>query len=533
MTATIDTMGGQRRYAPHKPSWQRFHGHAAPKASNSGCSGASEVNAYSRQYSHVYRARLEALRKRCVDNAKAALREEGVAEDVVVSDQIIEVSEGTLSIIVGTVVKEMDPKTRRLKVNHDTYGHLGDASTFLFPDNDKAGFQQSMRSLVFDSSKGDTLYLEDESGRVELAPDDDEEDGVSSKSISPLDPNGVTTGVVVAITGKICAEKGVMKVKSVHFAGPPKPASSAMAKPSADEPVLLLVSGLGCGADAPRDAKSGASLALRREMLLEYVTDAAFSGSSVSHILVAGGGINVPKMYESEKENEAKSYGKGKSSSSATSSLAFSLRELDMFLSELLASGIPLDYIPGMHDPTNANWPQRPIHSCLLPNACGYSESFGRTTNPYEGQLSVEGESSGVRVLGTDGLNIADLRRYLATRSDESGEGESDTSEPASCIDALNQTLRYGHIAPTGPSSLPTFPAYDFDPFVLKSRPDIYFAGNCHAFETRMVDDNCNEVKEGGKTRLICVPNFALTGEVVLVKLQSLECEVIEFSDWE
>ena len=532
MTATTVTMG-QRRYAQHKPSWQRFHGHAAPKESNSGCSGASEVNAYSRQYSHAYRARLDALRQRCVDNAKAALREEGVADDVAVSEQIIEVTEGALSIIVGTVVKEMDPKTRRLKVNHDTYGHLGDAATFLFPDSDKVGIQESLRSLVFDSSKGDTLYLEDESGRVELAPEE-AEDGVSSKSSSPLDPNRITTGVVVAITGKICAEKGVMKVKSVHFAGPPKSTSSAIAKPSADEPVLLLVSGLGCGADAPRDAKSGASLALRREMLLEYVTDAAFSGSSsVSHILVAGGGISVPKTNQSDKENEAKSYGKGKSSSSATSNLAFSLRELDMFLSELLASGIPLDYIPGMHDPTNANWPQRPIHSCLLPNACGYSGSFGRTTNPYEGQVTVEGESSGVHVLGTDGLNIADLRRYLATRSDEIGEGEGDTSEPASCIDALNQTLSYGHIAPTGPSSLPTFPAYDSDPFVLKTRPDVYFAGNCDAFETRMIDDNCNEVKEGGKTRLICVPNFALTGEVVLVKLHSLECEVIEFSDWE
>ena len=31
-----------------------------------------------------------------------------------------------------------------------------------------------------------------------------------------------------------------------------------------------------------------------------------------------------------------------------------------MFLGELCASGVPVNYIPGLHDPTNANWPQKP-----------------------------------------------------------------------------------------------------------------------------------------------------------------------------
>ena len=42
----------------------------------------------------------------------------------------------------------------------------------------------------------------------------------------------------------------------------------------------------------------------------------------------------------------------------AAARVASSLRELDLFLSELLASGIPVDYVPGWHDPTNASWPQ-------------------------------------------------------------------------------------------------------------------------------------------------------------------------------
>merc|ERR1712194_95927 len=91
--------------------------------------------------------------------------------------------------------------------------------------------------------------------------------------------------------------------------------------------------------------------------------------------------------------------------------------------------------------------------------------------------------------------------------------------------------------APTGPDSLPTVPS-STDPFVLPHRPTVYFAGNCDKFETRLVDGNGDEMaedataaREKSATRLICVPSFALTGEVVLVKLRSLECEVLSFND--
>jgi hypothetical protein len=72
----------------------------------------------------------------------------------------------------------------------------------------------------------------------------------------------------------------------------------------------------------------------------------------------------------------------------------------------------------------------------------------------------------------------------------------------------------------------------------------VYFAGNCDEFETRLVDGRGDAIDErgaaaasatanyaGAVTRLVCVPSFALTGEVVLVKLRSLECEVLSFSD--
>ena len=161
---------------------------------------------------------------------------------------------------------------------------------------------------------------------------------------------------------------------------------------------------------------------------------------------------------------------------------------------------------------------------------------------------SANKNDGGVKVLGSDGLNIADLRRFLTTitsetsmKDGEEDEATSDKVSASSCIDALNQTLNYGHIAPTGPDSLPTFPSSESDPFVLNTRPTVYFVGNCDEFETRLVDCNGDKIDESaddsskndGKdvTRLVCVPSFALTGEVVMVKLKSLECEVLSFND--
>ena len=424
--------------------------------------------------------------------------------------------------------------------------------------------------------------------------------------------------MVAAVIGRVCGDRGVMKVRSVHFAGPPPPehASSSsllLRGPTTttsgdrtddddddddDGPVLLLVSGLGCGSDSPADAASpggggGSSLAVRREMLLEYLTNPTLSdGASVCRVIVAGGGIGPPRraptaatIRDDGDDREAAGGGGGVGGESsngntggkrrrdynvvaasesstknsrtndAAARVANSLRELDLYLSEMLASGIPVDYVPGWHDPTNASWPQRPLHPCLLPYSASYGDNmFGRGTNPYEcllgGGDGDKGGGDGVRVLGSDGLNVADLRRFLSTKkggdddltADDSGGGVGFAAP--SCIDALHRTFAYGHVAPTGPDSLPTFPSCEFDPFVMSSRPDVYFAGNCDEFETRLVDGRGDAIDErgaaaasatanyaGAVTRLVCVPSFALTGEVVLVKLRSLECEVLSFSD--
>jgi DNA polymerase delta subunit 2 len=140
-----------------------------------------------------------------------------------------------------------------------------------------------------------------------------------------------------------------------------------------------------------------------------------------------------------------------------------------------------------------------------------------------------------VRVLGSDGLNVADLRRFLPQSVTKGGSDGEDELTTVSAIDALNHTFRYGHIAPTGPDSLPMFPSSESDPFILNKRPAVYFSGNCDKFESLLVGANGEEIDSAtsGKdvSRLICIPSFALTGEVVLVNLKTLECEVMSFDD--
>ena len=147
-----------RAYASHKPSWQRFNEYAAPLASSSGAGSAAvsstSTNPYTRQYSHVYSARLTALRNRCITNAKAALSAEGIDEEPVVADKIIEVKEGVWSIIVGTIVKEVDPKRR--PAVETKYNTANDAHSFLFPSDDskdgssgeKNKEQESLKSFM-------------------------------------------------------------------------------------------------------------------------------------------------------------------------------------------------------------------------------------------------------------------------------------------------------------------------------------------------------------------------------------------------
>lgn len=69
-----------------------------------------------------------------------------------------------------------------------------------------------------------------------------------------------------------------------------------------------------------------------------------------------------------------------------------------------------------------------------------------------------------------------------------------------------------------------SYPFQDDDPFVLKSCPHLYFVGNQPEFGTRVIHG-----AEGDQTvRLITVPAFAATKEIVLVDTETLEVSKVE-----
>jgi DNA polymerase delta subunit 2 len=92
-------------------------------------------------------------------------------------------------------------------------------------------------------------------------------------------------------------------------------------------------------------------------------------------------------------------------------------------------------------------------------------------------------------------------------------------------LDLLESTLRWGHLAPTAPDSLPCYPMNEDEPFVLSAAPHIYFAANQTEFRTRLVQG-----EQGQRVRLVLVPKFSTSNTAVLVNLDTLECEPVHFS---
>lgn len=476
----------KRATANHTPQWDGF------------IQGPSSLNQpYNNQYFACYNARLEMLRDRCLSN---------VNESNPIVPKIIELLESKPSTAVGIIIKDISDRPKLDSGYHSSFEGVSYLGTPFEDDNNDGDNQQPFQTFC---SSSDSVFLEDSSGRIELEGD--------------FDMDCLATGIVVAIEGVVGAT-GVLNVSNVHFPSKaPQDTSSADEIVDDDDVKIMLLSGLDCGG-------SDGETSLKRELLVDFLTGhfSTEEGSNIARVVIAGGGCTKPIKPENISPNWS-SGSNNKISAHDKSNITLPVRELDLFLGELVAGGVPVDFIPGLHDPTNANWPQKPMHPCLLPSSGCFINMLSRSTNPYKAKI---GDKS---FLGSDGLNIMDLRRYIAkrviTNDADEVDDEGNMLEPklefkeTSPLEALESALKYNHIAPTGPDSLPTFPFEETDPFVIEDTPHVFFAGNCDDFETKLVKDG--EVV----TRLVCVPSFLKTGKAVILGLKSMECAVIEFAD--
>lgn len=365
--------------------------------------------------------------------------------------------------------------------------------------------------------------LEDESGRLRL--------------IGPfLQSELLVTGCIVAVMGTENAD-GDFEVIDVKIPDLPTHPAPSAAEPSQPGQKVAIVSGLNI------TGEFGDSLAL--DLLMEYLLgesaapSAQASAAQICRLIIAGDSLaeanplalrddHLPHAGTGKKATHKK-YGYDAASYNPAPTL-----QLDLMLSSLLPS-IPITLLPGASDPANVSLPQQPMHAALFPRSRAYASgtaaanpavsadtkaakqklrveevgTFHATTNPSSFTLGNH------LFLGSGGQTIDDVSKYVAD---------------CTPLELMEYTLRWRLVAPTAPDTLWCYPYQTADPFVLQDGqcPHVYFLGNQDKFATTVIEGH-----DGQKTRCIAVPKFSENGEVVLLDLDTLDCEIIKFNVFE
>ena len=309
------------------------------------------------------------------------------------------------------------------------------------------------------------------------------------------------TGCVISVMGSETAD-GEFEVIDVAFPGlpPQSPMGPPKAKKAEGGKYVALVSGLKISGELHES--------LETHLLVEYLLGELTgpqdqsSASQITRLILAGNSLSDASPLSTTREDttsktRSKKYGYD---SSAYNPLP--ITALDNLLSSLLSS-LPVDLMPGDTDPANVSLPQQPIHPTMFPQSKAFlGSTFNSVTNPYECDIG------GVYFVGTSGQTIDDIYKYV-----ECGDR----------LAMMERTLRWRHVAPSCPDTLWSYPFQNMDPFVLEKCPEVYFVGNQPRFETRLIEGS-----KGQRCRMVAVPKFAETGEVVLVDLKTLACEVVK-----
>ncbi|KAF3186150.1 hypothetical protein TWF106_005681 [Orbilia oligospora] len=338
----------------------------------------------------------------------------------------------------------------------------------------------------------DQIMIEDESGRLEL---------VGSK----IKTEDLVTGCVVGVMGTETASGEFEVIDMVLPELPDQNQRPIPKAPSSRRNYVALLSGLNITGNIHESIET--------HLLVEYLLGEAGSPedqektSSISRLIIAGNSLSEPHTQatddavaaaSSSRPIKSKKYGYDAASYNAKPTAV-----LDALLADLCTS-ISVTLMPGETDPANASLPQQRMHPTMFPTAKYYTGStFIPSTNPHACEID------GVRFLGTSGQTIDDVFKYV--------DGDDR-------LEMMERTLRWRLVAPTAPDTLWCYPFQDDDQFVIETCPHVYFVGNQSEFGTRLTHGLNNQ-----EVRLITIPRFSETGELVLVDLETLDCEVISF----
>ncbi|KAK0651846.1 DNA polymerase alpha/epsilon subunit B-domain-containing protein [Cercophora newfieldiana] len=463
---------------------------------------------YKQQFADIYFLRLTKIKPSVEEIASAEWEGTVIGGETAKKvERVLDVRQGELCWVAGTVYVDMPLKPNILEdVSKDRW--ISAPSTV----------QQ-----YFSGDGRDAVMLEDDSGRIRLVGD-------------VLKSHILVTGCIIAVMGteNINGEFDVIDVQIADLAPQPgrwelsiKPSQNDTTKKTPkpkDEDVEM------SGSPSPSQGKKIAfvsglefsgtdtSYALDLNLLLEFLLGDVLDPSAqselshISRLIIAGNSIaSEAKEHQlaEDQPGEKKSHKKYGYDSSSYNPLPSQL--FDKFLAELLPS-MPVTLLPGAHDPANASYPQQPIHPAMFPKSRAYAALPGAAepgwldtvTNPWEGEVE------GWKMLGTGGQNLDDMCKYVPD-NDRLG--------------LMEAMCRWRCSAPTAPDTLWAYPFQNDEPFVMKECPHLYFVGCQPEFGTRVIQG-----PDGQMVRLIAVPSFAATREVVLVDTETLDISRVKIA---
>ncbi|KAK4056175.1 DNA polymerase delta small subunit Cdc1 [Microbotryomycetes sp. JL221] len=463
----------------------------------------SQDKQFSKQYANLYWLRLVVQRNIVLQRAQSRWKHVTAGpkhEAPTFVKRMLDVQQGQLCFIIGTLYMDMPLKPNVLEdLARDHY---------IAAPPPRRKF----------NSQNDEVMLEDESGRIRL--------------IGQVIQDQLGTFVTGTIVAALGAEtpSGDFKVVELIYPGL-APQSDTLSNLVTDDDVkmdskdasvdhqddndddddddnewIALASGLNIGSThEPTDVR----LSLLCEWLKGELNDDDDDSKDlkqigkITRLILCGNCLTSPDI--NIDESKPKRYGYDSSTFSASPTLL-----LDSLLSDVLTS-LPISLMPGDQDPTAPTLPQQPLHKALLPKSESF-EYFETVTNP----CWFKDEINKLTMLVTSGQNLDDVFKYLKSEDR---------------LLMSQQMLEWSHIAPTCPDTLWCYPFVDRDPFILKQLPNVYIIGNQPKFESTLVtqQDHHDDDKQTKQTRIILLPKFNETGQIVLISLKTLKVKLVEF----
>lgn len=442
---------------------------------------------YNSQFFSMYLYRSTRLKRRVIDNAmrKWGDRKKRIdGKTIIRKDKILDINSGELCWVTGTIYSDLKNK---LNILQDV--EKGEDDVIPTPPS----------SYIGENKDTVLLMLEDESGRAILDADE------------ILKNNLIVTGCIVAILG-VEVEAGVFDAVDIIFpeASPQRPLKA----PGKTGNKIALVSGLRITNEANYD--------LRLELLKDYLSgelgsdDTRAYVSQITRLIIAGDSIAPMETKAMNDFFSTNNYGSKNTSKYEKESL----EKLDRYITDLLCT-IRVSIMPGENDLAEICVPQQPFHKSVFPSSKKYAggKSLSTLTNP----TWIELENRGLRLLGTSGQNINDIFKYMEPEV---------LADPDVTLSVMHATLIWQNIAPTAPDTLYCYPFENRDPFTLTDEtPHVYFVGNQSSFASKTVSlDVPAHPNSKADVRLISVPSFSKTGQIVVLDLDTLECEPVTFN---